>query len=188
MEKRIFTNDIWEELSKENEILSYGTYHRYRLADGSVNPSFRKDIVSGLILDVKEKKEKGLNYFFNALCNEIEKDVAICVVPSHTAGTTNESGIAVLARRLASEGRVDRVDFILRKKSINKLATGGERDISIQKDSLCINPNISIKGDVVLLVDDVTTSGNSLLACKEILLENGAKRVAMFALGRSIYE
>ncbi len=30
------------------------------------------------------------------------------------------------------------------------------------------------------------TSGNSLIVCKDILLDNGAKRVAMFALGKSM--
>ena len=38
----------------------------------------------------------------------------------------------------------------------------------------------------ILLVDDISTSGNSLLACKELLMENGAERVAMFALGKSL--
>lgn len=33
---------------------------------------------------------------------------------------------------------------------------------------------------------DVTTTGNSLYACKEILLQNGAREVEMFALGKAI--
>ena len=35
-------------------------------------------------------------------------------------------------------------------------------------------------------MDDVTTAGNSLYACKEILLQNGAREVEMFALGKAI--
>lgn len=42
------------------------------------------------------------------------------------------------------------------------------------------------KGDIVFFVDDVTTTGNSLYACKEILKENGTKDVEMFALGKAI--
>ncbi len=187
MGKRIFTNDAWEELAREGEILSYGTYHKYRLPDGSVNPDFRKDIISGLILDVKEKKERALNYFYNALSGEIEKGVAICVVPSHSAGNTNQSGIAILARRLASsENRIDMVDYILRSETIDKLATGGERSMDIQKKTLAVNPELPIADNVILVVDDVSTSGNSLMACRDLLLENGAERVAMFALGKSI--
>ena len=41
-------------------------------------------------------------------------------------------------------------------------------------------------GDIILLMDDVTTTGNSLYACREILLQNGAEHVEMFALGKAI--
>ena len=37
----------------------------------------------------------------------------------------------------------------------------------------------------VLLLDDVTTTGNSLIACRDILLKNGADDVIMFALGKT---
>lgn len=66
------------------------------------------------------------------------------------------------------------------------MAYGGSRDIRVQLDSIGVNPDMTIDGDVVLIVDDVTTSGASLEACKEILLERGAKRVAMLALGQSV--
>lgn len=46
--------------------------------------------------------------------------------------------------------------------------------------------DISVKEDIVLLMDDVTTTGNSLYACREILMEHGAKSVEMFALGKAI--
>ncbi|MBQ9233479.1 MAG: phosphoribosyltransferase [Lachnospiraceae bacterium] len=36
------------------------------------------------------------------------------------------------------------------------------------------------------ICSDVTTTGNSLYACREILLEKGAQKVEMFALGKSI--
>lgn len=45
---------------------------------------------------------------------------------------------------------------------------------------------MSVKGDIILLMDDVTTTGNSLYACREILLQNGAETVEMFALGKAI--
>jgi len=38
---------------------------------------------------------------------------------------------------------------------------------------------------IVILLDDVTTTGNSLRACRDILLENGADYVMMFALGKT---
>ena len=61
---QVFTNNEWEKLSLDGEILTYGYYRRYRLPDGTVNPAFRTDKISGLILDLKEKKESALNFFF----------------------------------------------------------------------------------------------------------------------------
>lgn len=46
--------------------------------------------------------------------------------------------------------------------------------------------DIDISGDIVLLMDDVTTTGNSLYVCKEILLNRAAANVEMFALGKAI--
>ena len=156
------------------------------MPDGNVNPEFYTDQISSLILDVKDRKEKGINFFFNALDSEIAEDVTVCVVPSHLQNATNDSGIAILAKRLAHDNRTDKVDFLLRGTSIDKLAHGGDRGEKIQRESIITNPQMTISGDIVLLVDDVTTSGSSLKACRDILMENGAERVAMFALGQSI--
>ena len=45
---------------------------------------------------------------------------------------------------------------------------------------------MNVSDNIILLMDDVTTSGNSLYACKEILMDHGAKAVEMFALGQAI--
>lgn len=182
--ERIFCNENWERVSERGQVVLCGLYHRYWNPDGTHNQAF--DMFSGRILDVKEKKERGIAYFYHQLDEEICSDVTICVVPSHTEGDRNESGIAELARRLARNGRIDKVDYLLRTKTIDKLAYGGSRDLRVQLDSIGINPDMTVEGDVILLVDDVTTSGASLEACKEILLKSGARRVAMLALGQAV--
>ena len=72
------------------------------------------------------------------------------------------------------------------EKTIDKLATGGNRSRYVHIDSIGTIKGESVNGDIVLLMDDVTTTGNSLYACKEILLAHGAKTVEMFALGKAI--
>ncbi len=131
-------------------------------------------------------KEKIYTFFFQLLNPIIADNISICVVPGHTASNENKSGIAILGKRLASENRIDKIDFLLRNKSIDKLSHGGNRQEEIHKESIISNPNLTITDDVVLLVDDVTTSGTSLQVCRDILINCGAKRVAMFALGKSI--
>lgn len=182
---KVFLKDEWEKYSLEGGIVRVGTYHRYWLPDHSVNPEFRKDMMSGFILDVKECKETGLRFFYNQLNGVIADGISVCVVPSHKHSETNQSGIARLARMLARQNRIDKVDCLLRKKTIDKLANGGSRSEQVQRESLMLNPEMGISGDVILLVDDVTTSGISLKICRELLIEAGAERVAMLALGKS---
>ena len=184
---KIFVDDNWEEMSIKGEIPHLGYYQRYRLPDGTVNPEFRKDRISGRILDLKQKDELAINYFFAQIDPEIERNnITICVVPSHESGQHNDSGMAILARRLANAGRIDGVDYLVRTSTVDKLATGGNRDKAVHYESIELKPDVHLSGDVILLVDDVTTTGNSLNVCKDILMQNGASRVAMFAIGQVI--
>lgn len=66
------------------------------------------------------------------------------------------------------------------------MAAGGNRDRQVHMKSITTLKNMDMSGDIVLLMDDVTTTGNSLYTCREILLQNGARHVEMFALGKAI--
>ena len=69
------------------------------------------------------------------------------MVPSHTKGETNESGIAELARRLAQNNRIDKVNYLIRNKTIDKLAYDGSRDIRVQIGSIGVDPDMTVEGD-----------------------------------------
>ena len=96
------------------------------------------------------------------------------------------SEIGKLAEKLAENKRINKVYFLQRTKSIDKLAWGGRRDKQIHLETISAVENMDITDNIILLMDDVTTTGNSLYACKEILMEKGAKQVEMFALGKAI--
>lgn len=81
---------------------------------------------------------------------------------------------------------MDKAYFLRRNRDIDKLAWGGRRDQQIHMQSISTMQEMEITGDIVLLMDDVTTTGNSLYACREILLQAGADHVEMFALGKAI--
>ena len=178
----VFCNEEW---NNTGDIVVYSNYHKYWLdRERKIkNPLF--DVFSGRILDLKNGKESAVEYFFNLIDCEICKDVTICVVPSSNSENI-DTGMTKLAEKLAQNGRKDKVHFLVREKTIDKLATGGNRSWFIHMDSIGTLQDESITGEVVLLMDDVTTTGNSLYACKEILLANGAKNVEMFALGKAI--
>lgn len=65
----------------------------------------------------------------------------------HTKGETNESGIAELACRLAQNNRIDKVNYLIRNKTIDKLAYDGSRDIRVQIGSIRVNPDMTVEGD-----------------------------------------
>lgn len=178
----VFVN---EKLNGTGEIVVYSNYHKYWMdRERKIkNPLF--DVFSGKILDLKEGKQSAVNYFYNILNEEICAGVTICVVPSSDADK-KITGISMLGERLAMNGRVNKVYFLNRMHSIDKLATGGLRHKSVHMHSIGTMQDVEIEGDIVLLMDDVTTTGNSLYACKEILVGRGAGEVEMFALGKAI--
>lgn len=178
----IFVNKEWDAI---DDIIVYSNYHKYwqnkelRIK----NPYF--DVFSGRILDLKEGTQSAVKYFYNLINEEICKDVTICVVPSSDADK-KESGIGMLGEMLAADGRKNKVYYLQRTKSIDKLAYGGCRDRQVHMKTISTLDSIDINGDIILLMDDVTTTGNSLYACREILMKKGAKTVKMFALGKAV--
>jgi len=178
----VFMNEAW---NGTGNIVVYSNYHKYWLDKERKikNPLF--DVFSGKILDLKEGKMSAIRYFYNLLDHEICKDITICVVPSSDA-EKKTSGIGMLGEMLAENNRVNKVYFLTRKRSIDKLALGGNRNREMHMKTIGKMEDMEIKGDIVLLMDDVTTTGNSLYACREKLLEYGANVVEMFALGKAI--
>ena len=72
--EHIFCNEEWEAVSENGQVVLCGFYHRYWNPDRTRNQAF--DMFSGRILDVKDKKEKGISYFFQQLDEGMQKDSA----------------------------------------------------------------------------------------------------------------
>ncbi len=168
------------------EIYCLGVYHAWR---GGLNP--RWDAYSGRILDLKDRQPTprqaaAIVYFTEEIGKYIGSDFAIVAVPSHTPGVT-DSGIIQLAQMIAEtyEGITDATGCLVRTEEIEKLATGGGRSIAVHLNSMAVRHRHLIRNRDVLVLDDVTTSGNSLRA-SEILLRNAdARSVTLMAVGRT---
>jgi predicted amidophosphoribosyltransferase len=72
-----------------------------------------------------------------------------------------------------------------RTKRIAKLAHGGDRSEEVHLNSVAVADASLIKGKDVLLLDDVTKTGNSLRACEKILLAAGAESVTCVTMGKT---
>ncbi|MBO6767334.1 MAG: hypothetical protein JJ901_03395 [Erythrobacter sp.] len=158
------------------------TYHKETGGDGSNYPEH-----SGKILDLKQARAPGINYFYNYMQPKLKSPDALAVVPSHDP-EKGPGGLHQLAGRLANGCQVyDSSAALVRHTKIEKLAAGGDRSINVHLNSIHIpNPEL-VAGRKVLLIDDVMTSGNSLLACRQILMDAGAEAVKCVALGRTGY-
>lgn len=183
----IFSDD---QNNKPDTVLHLGKYFKYWIyPDGEKirNPNF--DDFSSAILNLKNEEEYAITYFFNRLSNVLDDNFVVCYVPSHDPEKTH-SGIRTLAQRLATHkpNVVDGTGCLVRTKKIPKLASGGNRSIAVHLGSLSVvNPEL-IRNKDVLLLDDVTTTHGSLLACKQLLQQAGAKSVQCVALGQTQLE
>ena len=164
----------------------------------STDPKFKEDDFSKTLLALKYRhdtdakpeewkqrnRDRALQRFLQELDTLLSPDIAIAVAPSSDPDASL-SGIHELAQALAAKGRVDATECLVRFEKIEKLATGGSRSINGHLNSVRVDHSELIQDREVLLLDDVTTSGNSLSACRQLLLKAGAKRVKCMALGRT---
>lgn len=143
------------------------------------------DRASGRILDFKEGDPEAFQYYFRAMNTKLEENVTVTAVPPHAPG--KEGAVRRLARRLARCGnRTDATSCLIRHEEIQKLSNGGRRDISVHLGSVRVVESQLVTAQEVTLVDDVTTTGNSFRACRELLLNAGAQSVRCFALAKTM--
>lgn len=176
-----------EEYNNPNQIIFLNTYYPYRIKNewGKFirNPNFNS--FSGLVLDLKEGKPGAINHFFNLLNPHLKDNILLTYVPSHIPAN-KDSGVKRLATKLASQNnRVDATSCLVRHSKIAKLTNGGDRNQEVHLQSIHLENSHLIEGKTVLILDDVTTTYNSLFACQKILLDHGAKKVNCLAIGET---
>jgi hypothetical protein len=167
------------------QIAAFGDYkpwswHKMEGGDSSNYPEH-----SGRILDLKEAKPAAVAYFLERIGPELAAKIAIAVVPSHDPAKL-AGGLGMLAAELARAGnRTDASPCLVRTTKIDKLAHGGDRSVDVHLRSIVVMHPELVKGRDVLLLDDVMRTGNSLIACRKLLLDSGARFVECAAIGKT---
>lgn len=177
-----------------DEIMHLYDYHPW--GDGS-NP--RIDNITHTILNIKStaheaRRKSAVNYFTKVLttppgglANLVSLEPCLfAVVPSHTKGNVSEGLLSLVSNVSKNFKFVNADNILFRYNAVAKAATGGERSLKVHLESIKVTKDV--KGLTVYLFDDITTTGCSLQACKSLLLEAGASRVVMIALGRTYLE
>lgn len=140
-----------------------------------------------------DKRNESINHFEVILSSlfmsnfNIENSI-LCLVPGHSKNSFNpnmEEIITDLCKTLDIENGSK---ILSRFKEVSEAHTtqGIVRNKDTHLESIRITDSKLISGKNIILLDDVTTSGSSLLACKEILIKNGAVKVECVALGKTI--
>ena len=181
------------EIEASQEPFTLGVYYP------TTHTQFKSDSLSKAILNIKYRhgedpdsqpwkqrnKTLALAAFHRKLNPMLAPGIAITAVPPHDPASSR-SGIQQLAQNLAANGRVDATTSLVRWVAIPKLATGGNRTVAQHLRSIRVENAELIRGREVLLLDDVSTSGGSLEACAQLLMEAGATAVKCAVLGRTV--
>lgn len=148
-----------------------------------------------MIIDFKFREYPGLHRFFAKLlmadpaAQALIADAAFVLPVPLAAERLRERGFnqsALLAGYLAP-GRVSQqILWRLRHTAPQAGLDRTLRQLNLRY-SMAVNPSMSqaIRGSRVLLVDDVMTTGSTLKACTEALLEAGAKEVNCLVFARA---
>jgi predicted amidophosphoribosyltransferase len=175
--------------------VSLGDYHPYRV-NGERNPAFDKH--SGFCLSLKDPANrdfaKAVAYFSTrmlAYCKSLQGEfrAEFIPIPSHVAGKQG----AGMKRVLDSVCRVDkrfsvRHGCLQRTQTIEKLAAGGPRATYVHLDSMVFDPGRGTPQSKII-IDDVTTTGNSLEAAVMLVRgENPGAVVSCLVFGKTTHE
>jgi predicted amidophosphoribosyltransferase len=171
-------------VSYENlpEVFYLGVYQP--LNGGCDNFDFRG--YSSGIRDIKDCEPSAIEAFADCISSNLDNDFdCLAIVPSHHVGV-DTSGIRSLCKEISRRMKlVDATSCLVRHKPTERLSTGGDRSIQTHLNSIKVVDSELIDGKKVLSLDDVSTTGNSLKACKQLLESAGAKTVKSFVLGKT---
>ncbi len=168
-----------------NDIAVYGDYLPWNVHKAMGGDRTNWPEHNGLILDLKGNSAHAVAHFKEMIEPELSQNVVIVTVPSHDPAKVG-GGLAMLSAALAAGGsRIDGSACLVRTRKIAKLAHGGDRSKDVHLNSIAVAHAELIVGRSVFLIDDVTKSGNSLAACRELLLKAGAAVVVCATIGKT---
>lgn len=151
--------------------------------------------VSELILDFKRGDRKAIEIFQNELVMAFRNEVKnkknrypekfLVLVPSHSKNEWSYS-LQLLASEICKRLSINDYSRAIRRITDHeKLAWGGDRSVQSHLNTMRIEPDYEVNGKEVIILDDVTTTGGSLIACSKLLKRAGAQKCASVAIGKT---
>ena len=130
-----------------------------------------------------------VDQFFLKLDKILNPGIPIAIAPSCEAGNRNPA-LLELVKRLAENGREDATSSLLRHQSITSsrlLRQNAYQGNTIDEhlSSIQVTEPSKITGKVILLLDDVVTTGATFMAYRKLLLDAGVAEFTCLALGKT---
>ena len=167
-------------------------YEPYR-KQGEKNPNVNQDTFR--IMDLKNPDARNhtasvayygekLNGGFGQLSSFLKTtNLQVAIVPSSKQEKVSP-GLESLLGTVNKANIIYNRDFLVRSYDVPAAHEGGDR--SVEKHTKSIEVRCQPNPDVpLILLDDVTTTGNSLEACRAILAKAGITNVYMVAIGHT---
>lgn len=169
-----------------SSILSLGWY--YPAGHPKADDRFSK-----MIIFLKRALPFAIAYFTKAIQNSFQgyRTIESCgsfyvvTVPSHDPEFVN--GITKVAKQLCKVDKrfMDATEAVKRNTWADSFCKTNNRNEHTLRSTIVINPQI-IKNRNILLLDDLSSSGTSLLTVEKMLLEAGAASVTPLAMAQTI--
>lgn len=138
------------------------------------------------LVALKHRNEQAIDYFCQKLAGAVQAHEVVVAVPGHKAGD-RRTGVIKLAGRVARQaGAIDGTACLQRTETVPRHGMGGPRCELLHLESIEVCHREIIAGKQVVLLDDVTTSGATIRACKFLLLSAGAARVRCIVLAKAV--
>lgn len=180
-------------------------YHPYRHGGGKQD-DFDKHIMN--IKDTEDhsrecwkrcNRKRSMGVLLQELYREIKRlieppkkqpqDFVIVKIPNSKVNNQNQNMIKI-CRAVANKCEIPFADGVLKRvKDTAEAHLGAERNEERHIDTIEVQSVESVKNKYVLLIDDVITTGSTMIACLDLLMEKASPRAVIgIALGKTTHD
>ena len=118
------------------------------------------------------------------------EDIVLTVAPGHKANDASSFMYQLVGEIISENPNLKLTNgsaLLVRVNDIPKQATaGGNRSEQTHRDSIVVNDPLIAMGKIVIILDDVWTTGCTLRVCEEKIRTIGPKDVKLLAIGKTI--
>jgi hypothetical protein len=148
------------------EVLSFTSYYSKRIY-GFPNPKHKGN--SSLLLEMKNKDSNAINHFAHLLDDWLPEDSMICVLPSDEMNI-HYSGLYEVASLLGNSRKRINISHCLEFQSFRAGSGHFITQLMIKEPEL-------VKGNTVVLLNDLMITGKTLQRGMDLLIQSGCRRV-----------